>query len=702
MKMREGSRGVNPPHEGPEEPRTPVISVSGVTIKSNGLNKPQNDEEETKIASTLRDKEQGEITGFIGVSLYDLARLNEVNLKYEGGEVKKVLEELRHVRVSLCSKDEVKVIYKDNEIILPLERLKDFYALHFALQSLEISNDMKVLNKITYMVASRINLEEAKTILELGIERGYAEVVKVLTDKRREILKNLDLGEIIKRKDTLALYLALRVLDEVIPYYIKPEKGSKGLILVFKDGVYIEGEEYIKAIANKIATEEGFVDKVTRQVLNNMMEHIKAVSILAKEIQDPKRGMFIAFKNGVLDLDEFIKTGKLELKPFNPNLYVLYKIPHELRVDVYENLSLKAKADPVEALKEIDKELYKAMCDWFDIDLDKIKEESPKLEADVEFARLIYGMLGALDEDEKKVKNKDRIIRLLLQIQGNCLLPDVLFDFLTLLYSMETMTAKSTWLRMVSTMLGWRNVASIPLQELAEDEFARIELFGKLANIYTDLPAGRIKNQGVLKQIISGEEITANVKHKGRIRFRPIAKHIYSCNKLPKIEDIKDRAYLRRILIIPFLRKFKRNEEFKKYLMRKAHKLIIPSLIALRDMYYNGLALDPVDVVDKIQEFWRLKSDPVYRFLNEMVKHGILVLDKNGVIDDNELLELYNKWAETVGESTLDMGELTKRLKKHHIRKVTRKGYGYYKGIKLQKSLDEAKKTLETFLEAES
>ena len=82
-----------------------------------------------------------------------------------------------------------------------------------------------------------------------------------------------------------------------------------------------------------------------------------------------------------------------------------------------------------------------------------------------------------------------------------------------------------------------------------------------------------------------------------------------------------------------------------------------------------------------------------------MQKQGILVLDKNGRIEDDELLELYNEWAERVGESTLDMRELTTRLQKHNIRKVTIKGQGYYKGVRLLKPLDEAKRTLEAYLE---
>jgi len=525
-----------------------------------------------------------------------------------------------------------------------------------------------------------------------GVE-GYVEALKSLVKERLEKINKTPIGGDKVRKDSLALYLALRVLDEVIPYYIESKDGRGGLIVVYDRGIYREGEDRILAVANEIATKEGLVEELTNQVRNNLISHVREMCLLAKEKHDLRKGKFLAFENGILDMDEFIETGELRLKPFDPNIFTLWKIPHELNVETYNALDPNARNDPVEALKKIDEEIYKAMCDWFDVDLKKLREENPDLEDDVEFAKVIYGMLGALDHDEKVVR-KEGILKLLLQIAGNCLLPDVYFDFMTILYTRETMTAKSTYIEMVKSMLGWENTSSVPLQELAEDPYARIELYGKLANVYNDLPEGRIKNQGIIKSIVSGEAITANVKHRRRISFRPIAKHIYSCNKLPRPEDLKDKPYLRRILIIPFLRRFPRNEKFKKYLASKANKLLIPSLIALRGMLQNGLVLDPVNVVNEIQEFWMKKADPVYRFLTEMEKKEILKRERIGRIDDEDLLKLYNEWAEAVGEQPLDMRELTLALQRYRILKKGKSGKEYYEGIQLMKPLDEALKMI--------
>jgi len=639
-----------------------------------------------------------EITEFIGVSLYELAKIDENILShyrpFETEKFFRAIDELKNVKVVLIGKqggeEQIKFIYNDVERTLPLERINDYYALCFILQELRISEDNSVIKKIALMLSKKIVLEEARKVLEakaLAVE-NYVSSLKVEVEKRKS---KIDMDSVKKRKDALALYLALRVLDEAIPYYIEPESGKKGLLLVFREGIYQEGEGYILAIANKIATEEGLIDNLTNQVRNNILAHIKEICILAKRRKDLKRGKYIAFKNGVLDLEEFIKTGRIELKPFDPNLYILWKIPHELRVEEYNMLDLKAKTNPVEALKKIDPGLYKVMSDWFDIDLEKAKEQYP--EEDIKLAKLIYEIAGS----------RDNLVKLILQLYGDTLYPDIRFDFIRIFYSKETLTGKSTCLGLLEHVLGRDNVSNIPLQELVEDIFARIGLLGKLANIFTDLPEVRVKKQGIIKQIVSGEPISANVKHKNRIKFRPIAKHFYSCNKLPRVEDIEDKAYMRRALIIPFLRKFERNENFKKYIFSKAHKLIIPLLIALRDIELNGLVIDPAkeEILMKIKEFYQLKLDPVLRFLKEMEERGVLVRDPNGRVLDDDLLELYNKWAEANDEATMVMNQFTKALKKHGIRKVTIKGIRYYKGIKLLKPKDEAKKTLEEYLESE-
>jgi len=630
----------------------------------------------------------------LGVSLYELYDLEASAGFLDSGSLAKiqpVVEELKKARAWLAAKDMVTIAYRDKRKSLPIDRLTDHYALRVVLEDLGLAPSVEAAETLAFLLAHRTGPDKIRRKLEHAGVETYTEALAALVAEREAQLDVSIPSEDLKTKDQIALYLALRVLRELVVYYKEPKEGSgKGLLLVFQDGIYKPGETAIEATANRIATELGIVEKLTKSVRANMLDHIRDICYLAKKKRDLKRGSYLAFENGILDVDEFIETGRLELKPFDPNLYVLWKIPHPLDIEVYDSLSPEAKEDPVKALREIDPWLYERMREWVDIDpKELLKSDYPS--EDVELYTLIRKAAGG----------PDQLVRLLLQVKGNALdtRTPIRFDFMTLFYAKETMTGKGTALEALESMVGRDNVASIPLQELADDEFSRITLLGRLVNIYSDLPDAPVKNQGVLKQIISGEPITANVKHRARITFRPVAKHFYSCNKLPRPNDLSDIAYFRRILVIPFLRKFGRNNAVKEEIKKRARKLLIPCLVALRDMVLHGPVIEPLDMAKKLQEFWKLKTDPIYRFLKDMEEAGILARDTEARIEDNDLLELYNTWADSVGERTLDMRELTRTLQRHNIRKVRIHGQGYYKGLKLLKPKDEAKRTLEEFIE---
>ena len=62
-------------------------------------------------------------------------------------------------------------------------------------------------------------------------------------------------------------------------------------------------------------------------------------------------------------------------------------------------------------------------------------------------------------------------------------------------------------------LLGSENVSNIPWQNLA-DRFNKAELFGKLANIFADLPSKSIDDNGMFKALTGEDFITAERKNK--------------------------------------------------------------------------------------------------------------------------------------------------------------------------------------------
>ena len=111
---------------------------------------------------------------------------------------------------------------------------------------------------------------------------------------------------------------------------------------------------------------------------------------------------------------------------------------------------------------------------------------------------------------------------------------------------------KSTLLSIAQdVLLGSDNVSNIPWQSLG-DRFNKAELFGKLANIFADLPSKAIDDGGMFKALTGEDAITAERKNKNPFNFRPYARLLFSCNDIPKNYSDRSDGFYRRLLIIRF------------------------------------------------------------------------------------------------------------------------------------------------------
>lgn len=119
----------------------------------------------------------------------------------------------------------------------------------------------------------------------------------------------------------------------------------------------------------------------------------------------------------------------------------------------------------------------------------------------------------------------------------------------------EGSNGKSTFINLLRAFIGSSNCTSITLQSLTYNRFASSELFGKLVNIYPDLPTYLIKDTGPLKALTGGDAINAERKFERGFTFVNKAKLIFSANKPPEIED-ESYAIWRRMVIIEFPNKF--------------------------------------------------------------------------------------------------------------------------------------------------
>ena len=84
----------------------------------------------------------------------------------------------------------------------------------------------------------------------------------------------------------------------------------------------------------------------------------------------------------------------------------------------------------------------------------------------------------------------------------------------------ESGSGKSVYLEVVGALVGQDNVASLALRELASETFATADLYGKAANICTDIESAELRYTGLFKRLTTGEVIRAQHKNKTAFDFR--------------------------------------------------------------------------------------------------------------------------------------------------------------------------------------
>jgi len=139
----------------------------------------------------------------------------------------------------------------------------------------------------------------------------------------------------------------------------------------------------------------------------------------------------------------------------------------------------------------------------------------------------------------------------ILELFGYCLLRQLPIQKAFLLVG-EGANGKSTLIELLRAFLGKNNCSSVSLQELEEDKFKKAELFGKLANLSSDIPSKGLHHIGTFKMLTGGDRITAERKFGQPFQFTNFAKLVFSANRPPKIFNEDTLALWRRFIIIDF------------------------------------------------------------------------------------------------------------------------------------------------------
>lgn len=221
---------------------------------------------------------------------------------------------------------------------------------------------------------------------------------------------------------------------------------------------------------------------------------------------------------------------------------------------------------------------------------------------------------------------------------------------------------KSTYLDMITTLLGDKNTCALDLGELG-DRFKTAEMFSKLANIGDDIGDEFIPNPAVFKKLTAGDRVNAEKKGQDPFDFNSYAKLLFSANNLPRIKD-KTGAVISRLVIIPFNATFTKDDPdydpYIKYKLRQPESMQYLIQLGIRGLkrVLENRAFTTCEKVQRELKEYEENNNPILLFFKDEPK-----------IENEPTGDVYRKYNEfCLANSFTPMSniEFSKQVKKRY------------------------------------
>jgi putative DNA primase/helicase len=391
--------------------------------------------------------------------------------------------------------------------------------------------------------------------------------------------------------------------------------NSKGSFLFDKFARYLlQAASIIKLNGKLHIYRDGIYECGDEFIESAMIEHIPNLSqskrrevlaylnLLVTKESAVSDANLIAFKNGVLDIVNDT------FSEFSPEYIITNKIPHNYNPNAQSEL--------------LDRVMLKLAC------------------GDENVLKLLYQSVGYCFYRRNELRKSFFLLG-------------------------EKRNGKSTFLDMVTTLLGEDNTANLDLCEIGH-QFRTAELNGKLANIGDDINDEWVSNTATFKKVVSGDVITVEKKGKDPFKLRSFAKFFFSANSLPRLGRGKDSsAVLDRLVIIPFDAKFTKDDAdydpFIKYKLRQSdviEALIAKSIPALKEVLGDQEFAHCDRVRESLDEFEK-SNNPILLFFDELEDGDY----KNEPI--KVVYQKYNTFCLSNNLQAISALEFQKQMKKH-------------------------------------
>ena len=234
--------------------------------------------------------------------------------------------------------------------------------------------------------------------------------------------------------------------------------------------------------------------------------------------------------------------------------------------------------------------------------------------------------------------------RLIQQFCGYILSSEMLYDRALFMVG-DGGNGKSTFIDTIARVIGHDATSHIDLEGLY-GSFGMHGLIGKRLNIIEEV-AGNYYQANKLKKLVSGEQVTIDIKYKPQFTFRPQAKFVFSVNLLPRVDDVSQGTE-RRICAITFRNNYRDNPNNE---LRSSFGLLSKELSGIlnwmldgaKDLSENDGFITTKEQIKMLDDY-RAENSSVEGFLTQCV-----VSDANGKLEVPELYREYKEWSHSEG-----------------------------------------------------
>ena len=348
----------------------------------------------------------------------------------------------------------------------------------------------------------------------------------------------------------------------------------------------------------------------SRNIVSGVMDALKAVANQSSALESPSwlnngPSQIIAFDNGLLDVDEFLTSGRAEILPHTPRWFSPNCLPHRFdhKSECPEWLSF------LHEVFDGDQERIEALQQWFG-----------------------YNLIA---------DNRHHKIALLIG---------------------PPRSGKGTTLAVLSAMLGKHNISNSSLAALG-GRFGLEPLVGRLAALIDEGHLGKFSDTSLilerLKAISGGSEQT--VDRKGVTALSSVALKVrftIAVNEIPRLSD-SSAAMRSRLLVIPFFNTYEGREDvgLVERLLTEIPGITNWALSGLRDLKAKGRFSNPTAGEKILRDFVYLSS-PVKAFLDECCE-----VDNEKDVKRNDLQLAWQVWCNDNGHVSGSIADFGRKLR---------------------------------------